>query len=1085
MDDRPLMEAALRTQMRDQWPQRYGPRLETLLRLSRFSAAPEAFIRQTIELAQWLLGDSAHETLVPDPSQINLDRMWTDARSCAMALKTLCAEPPGLVAGYQRLNINARTKTALLRDVVTPIAETLEPIVAETFRLDDLIPLATALKARHSSGETQLARLVPQKWLKAGENLAVCPHLEAIQKGLERLLNIVETLSYVLMLDAVVQLRLDLRRIKARNGWISYQDMLTRVAEFMQDPGAENGIQAIRERYRVAFVDEFQDTDVLQWRIFRTLFLDGAAAGGDNRLFLIGDPKQAIYGFRGADVFTYLAARQEMIRLCAQDKARLYALTTNYRSLPEMVAAHNHLFAATTWFGGESQATPFTIGYTPVGSPPSDQLPLRVIRDRSGRPPLNIVDLSEARSHGDAKRLLAGFICQEIRHLVGQGDIRLAPRSGNEHDLHFGDIAILVRSQTEFGQIEPLLTEWQIPYAYYRKPGLFQSLQAHWLAMLLRAVAHPQVTAAVRLALLTPFFDMSADLLATLPDLPPEHPGQQLLGRWYHLAQQRRWGPLFQSFMEDSGLILRHCTDPGWDRMETNFQQLFDYLELSAYSKNLDVSGMVTLLDRLRQDTGQRPGDADIHQIEDEESRVQVLTMHVSKGLEFPVVFIAGGLTERGEGPVKVYHQIDSEAPRVSFRKVIDLTGKTGGEAAGKEYQDENKRLYYVALTRSQVKLYIPFYPSRGNHHWIGPVCRFVAPSIEAVMGAAAAGGTGKGWHAAIRQTGSPPAPEQSVARAEGISLPAGRFLPQAHDYRQRKIDLTSFSGIVHKIDRLQLERQATASAFSVTAAVAKDTDEPPLDHALDSAGPDSTETDPLPGGTQMGSMFHFIFENIDFPAVHTGPAEILDHRPTADLVAAAMQRYRIAPQWTQRIASVVANVLRAPIELEGSTLILGSLPPDRRRHEIEFFFPLAHSLPPSHRIPGCQWSPDTGQRTLIRGFVDLIFEWQGRFYIADWKSNLLTAGYDRETMAREMMDAGYTLQYQLYSVATLRWLAQLLGDRFDPQRHFGGVLYFFIRGMLPGGQQGVFHIPGRQLLPLETLETAIHAQIAENSRLI
>jgi exodeoxyribonuclease V beta subunit len=152
--------------------------------------------------------------------------------------------------------------------------------------------------------------------------------------------------------------------------------------------------------------------------------------------------------------------------------------------------------------------------------------------------------------------------------------------------------------------------------------------------MVLRAVCNPQHAATVRMALLTPFFDMSPDSLAHRGEVPADHDSQRLLERWNSYAQGRRWGLLFQSLIEASGLTWRHCMDNGWERTETNFQQLFDYLEVAAYTKNLDVGGMVALLDSLRLSGIGSGTDADIHQIEDEGDKVQILTMHVSKGLE-------------------------------------------------------------------------------------------------------------------------------------------------------------------------------------------------------------------------------------------------------------------------------------------------------------------------------------------------------------------------------------------------------------------------------------------------------------------
>ncbi|MGA6927190.1 MAG: UvrD-helicase domain-containing protein, partial [Desulfosarcina sp.] len=658
IDDAPLLEKLLRVQMRKDWPKRYGHRLETLLALSDFSADADGFVRQAVNLAMRVSGDPAREILIPDPARLDLDGLWQSARAAVMALKALVGPPPCFSDAYGRLNINSRTRAAIIRDMVEPIERLLDQTDVSDFRLETFKAIASTLGARHPSGERNIDRLVPSKWLKAGENLHACAPLVAIRQRLDDLVGTIMVLSHTLTIESVIQLRQDLRSLKDQNGWISYQDMLTRVAEFATGDGADDGLRVIRARYRVAFVDEFQDTDELQWRIFRTFFLDSPADAAGSRLFLIGDPKQAIYGFRGADVFTYLGARQQIKTLAAKGLANLYELTVNWRSAPDMVDAFNRIFSQKAWFGTRDRQDPFQIGYTPCGSPDPDELRVKVAVDRSRRRSLNVMDLTTAESHVQAKRLMAGFICREIDFLVGEARIHLSGGSGGERAIHFADIAILVRSQSEFALIEPLLKESSIPYAYYRKPGLFQCREARWLYIVLAAVCHPEQTAGVNLALLTPFFDLSATALA-FGELPAAHPAQSLLARWHTYAQRRQWGPLFQSLLEDSGLMLRHCRDSGWGRTQTNLEQIFDYLEASAYSRNLDMGGLVALLDSLHRSGSQAGSDADIHQIEDEGDKVQIMTMHVSKGLEFPVVFVAGGLTVRHDGGMHVYHVAD------------------------------------------------------------------------------------------------------------------------------------------------------------------------------------------------------------------------------------------------------------------------------------------------------------------------------------------------------------------------------------------------------------------------------------------
>jgi len=1078
VDDGPLMTKLLKAQMRSTWPERYGRRLELLMVLANFSADSDRFIRTVVTLAQRLSHNFKNETLIPDPAQLDVEKLWAHCRQTVLELKALMAGPPDLTSGYQRLNINKRSRTAIVRDLLAPLQQVMTRVDENDWQPMEIKPVVDVLAARHSSGERNVDRLIPGKWLKAGENLQDCPNLLPAHDRLDRLVALYGQMAHVLTLEAVARLQKDAKAMKARQGWISYQDMISRVADFLSDKPSEEGIRNIRRRFPVAFVDEFQDTDESQWKIFRTLFLETGGDATRCRLFLIGDPKQAIYAFRGADVFTYMDARHRMKYLADKGQASLYRLSVNWRSCPQLIDAYNRVFSQGDWFGGSDGGQPYAIGYVPSDAPPPQHPSLAADEDRSRRPSFNVMDLRGAGSHVAAKAMLAEFICREIDHLVGSGSIRVAAGPQEKRRLHYGDIAVLVRSRSEFSLLEPMLLAAGIPYTYYRQPGLFQCREAYWLSMALHAVAQPLRPPMAKLALLTPFFDVDPQFLESLPELPHDHAAQRLLMRWHHQAQNRRWGALFQSMMEDSGITLRHCTDPGWGRSQTNYRQLFDTLENAAYLQNLDPDGVVALLDALRLSRVDIGADTDIHRIEDESDKVQILTMHVAKGLEFPIVFIAGGLTVRSESGVNVYHAMDLDDPGAGCQKVIDLTGETGREQAEKEQQDENKRLYYVALTRARLKLYVPYFPDSRNYGWIGPVCGFVSASI------AAARDDGdvhpEGWH----RIGADDAPAYVANRQEKETDDTGEtegpllfqpLLPVQADFRGRKLSLESFSSIAHRLHRLE-DFPGPLSVFSLAETTQRDVDEPADPVLIGSGGGDSS--DELPGGTRMGSMFHQVFEQIDFGQVMDGPQDILKLEMAQQVVASAMSDYRIESSWAPRIAAMVAKVLRQPLDLDGGPLALGRLAPSRRRHEIEFFFPLAEPLPEELEVPGCEVKTESCGEMVLRGFIDLVFEHEGRFYIADWKSNRLADGYGQDAMAREIEAAGYELQYRLYTIAALRWLKRLLGDGFDPQRHFGGALYIFIRGVESGGTQGVFHVQPQKLLPLETLQATVEKQI-------
>ena len=421
-------------------------------------------------------------------------------------------------------------------------------------------------------------------------------------------------------------------------------------------------------------MDEFQDTDPVQWRIFKRLFLDHSAGPSENLLILIGDPKQAIYSFRGADVYAYLEARNEMERLSETGDAKLYSLATNWRSKPELVAAFNDLFCRDEWFPPHDQAGSFEIGYQGAGSPDENDLPAVLAADRSQRPVLNVVDLRGSASPKQAKPILARFIAREIRYLVDRGGIEIQAKNGEPRPLDFGDICILVRGKPDALFLEPELTDLGIPYSFYKKPGLFLSDEALYLSLVCHAVFDPGSIPDVKKALLTPFFAYEPTDLFAYETLPVSHPLKQLLFQWNDLARCRKWGLLFQSLMEDSGLLFRETESRDWDRKYTNYRQIFEHLEAVAYRKNLDFRGLSALLDSYRKQTIGAEDDADIHQIETEAQKVQIMTMHVSKGLQFPVVFIAGGLTQPFADDYHVYHDFDPANPDAGIRKVIDLS---------------------------------------------------------------------------------------------------------------------------------------------------------------------------------------------------------------------------------------------------------------------------------------------------------------------------------------------------------------------------------------------------------------------------
>ncbi len=837
-------------------------------------------------------------------------------------------------------------------------------------------------------------------------------------------------------------------------------------------------LEKLRDRYRVAFIDEFQDTDPVQWRIFKRLFLEGTDGDRPNRLFLIGDPKQAIYSFRGADVYTYLEARNEMTKLSAEGRAGIYSLSTNWRSQAEMIGTFNTLFCRDIWFRPRETAGKFEIGYQPTQPPPETLGPREVVEDRSGRHSLTLMDLRAAGSPRPAKIGLARMIAREIEHLISF-PVRTRERNGEERLVGYGDICILVRNRSEAVFLEEELTKREIPYSFYKKPGLFVSSEAACISLLFHAIRDPGNDSAVKKALLTPFFGFKLSELFAYEDMPPSHPVKRLLFKWNGFAEWRRWNRLFRSMIEDSGLLVRETGKMGWDRKQTNFRQIFEYLEDLAYRENLDFRGVSAGLDVLGKESGPAPEDAGIHQIETESRKVQIMTMHVSKGLEFPIVFVGGGLTRRAAhlDTYHIYHETEEEGSSLKAVRIVDLTKSAGGQKHEQEQVEENKRLFYVAATRAQIKLYLPFYPYEKNYPWVGPVCTLLSPALQEAFPEGEGSDPGM-W--LREETAKEVSTEGSIQKqpAHSISLPTGEdetFFPVIGSYRDRRIRLESFSSLHRKTGKALEERDGTA-AFQTTSPVMKEEDE---GFRQDIGPEDPTVGAPsgLPGGIDMGLLFHDLLEHLDYrilskydAPVPDMPSVLEESSAAKKLLSERMALYRIDAIWKYSIWEVICNTLTAPILLGGERTTLSRIGKEDRHHEMEFYssFAIPDTLPAFAREDIEQISFADG---FIRGFVDLIFQWKGRFYLADWKSNILETGYDRDSMEISMTHSRYHLQYSLYAIATLRWLKQALGSRFDPEKHFGGIFYFYLRGMDAGGQRGIYYVPPEELGTLERIE--------------
>ena len=787
---------------------------------------------------------------------------------------------------------------------------------------------------------------------------------------------------------------------KRRDGLLDYDDLLERVWRALSGPREHALVGALRARYAHALIDEFQDTDERQWAIFRKVFVEEGATGS---LVVVGDPKQAIYGFRGADVGTYLAARADLV---ARGAARV-RLGTNYRATRSVVDACNRILDQTApapFFSGEIRYQEAVECGKPDLSGPAPGVVLWRYKPRPPRGGRSQMELSAWELRDALGRQLASTLA---------GLLARPPRFDG-HPVCARDVLVLVRTSGDARDAARFLDEAGVPYAFYRQDGLFQSTEAADLRDVLAAVAAPHDTSKRLAAFATPWFDVSLAQLPFYRALSSEHPLLRRLHRWHALADQGRLPALFDALLEESGVVERELFGDDDERALTNQRHLLELLLEAATRDRLDLGEVVELLDRyVRGLEAPEGADANIQRLAGERDAVQVMTIHKAKGLEAAVVCLYGGFRSAPSGGVRVVH--DGQGRHV-------LVGEAARQAVAdqieREAAEEDQRLYYVALTRTKARLYLPLIDSsrqiKGSYAALNArlramdtdgfgVVEVLPPEARAPRSFEAAPGAPLGvW--------SPPEP-RTPAPVDFAGLRT----------RHAPLVVTSYTRLKSS---MQMDAPIEADEFRV---------EPSGDVV---PGPEA-----LPGGREMGRFLHEAIEGVPFE-LYAEPFPTWRALPVVCAAfASTMRRHGIEPRWLERSQRVVYETLTRSLTL-GERRLEGLW----RCHEHVVEMELLYPIPETHHplLGGGGGGDDfSTHRGYVKGYVDLVFAHRGLTYFADWKSDVLPA-YDAASMVPHVRDH-YELQARLYTLGLVRLLD--LRDAAAYEAAFGGLLYVFLRG--------------------------------------
>lgn len=852
---------------------------------------------------------------------------------------------------------------------------------------------------------------------------------------------------------AMLWCRAQLRARKDEHAVASFGDLIERLREAIDDPRTGTRlIGKIGGQYPVALIDEFQDTDPAQYRVFQQIY-------GEDRsrsLLMIGDPKQAIYSFRGADIHAYLDAKAR-----TGAKAQ-YTMSTNWRSTQALVTAVNTLF-------GNSR-DPFLFGeritFEPVkASRNAEKKPLRIAGEEDRAQPFRFwlvprgeegaTGLVQANTWYDAvDAAVAGEIAQLLT-LAGAGKATLGDRA-----LQPRDIAALVRTHREGQRLQEALRVRGVGAAVTSRDSVYGTDEAADLLVVLTAMTSPGDDGLLRRAMATPLWGLDAATLAALIDDE---------SRW-DLALERarlchqRWlalgfMPMFRLWLHEEGIAPRLLAQPGGDRVLTNLLHLAELVQTASAACPAPEALCRWLATAIHE--GGDDNEEQQLRLESDENLVQIVTLHKSKGLQYPVVFLPTLARMTADlGKLNRFHDAgNGNALTYELR-----SQGTHRDAHDAERLQEDLRLVYVALTRAIHRCYLPWGALHGapgsGLHWLLHATETSQPDKAF---AESLGKAGDEQIFAVLKALQEAQPDAFLV--EGLPDGAARFRPPV-------VDATRFAA---QVPARRVHSGWQALSFSGLTAG----HEPRYrhrDHGSDTEDGDAENDADLRTATKergiadfvrgrdAGHVLHGILENVPLDA---------DVPELEEESRVQLARRGIDGDWAGVIARHLHAALRTPIDDSGFQLCQLGI---RRTAELEFQFRLANfrARDLASALDG-RLDPDalSDDRVagLMRGAIDLVFERDGRWYIADWKSNRLgdtPADYTPAAINAAIAQNHYDLQYLIYTVALHRLLRRRLGSAYDYDTHVGGVFYFFLRGMTPAGglAQGIFRTrPERGLI--------------------
>ncbi|MEA3097401.1 exodeoxyribonuclease V subunit beta [Caballeronia mineralivorans] len=855
---------------------------------------------------------------------------------------------------------------------------------------------------------------------------------------------------------------LELAARKRTRRVVSFDDLLSNLYQALAaNPWLAD---ALRARYPAALIDEFQDTDPLQFAIFNSIFAP------QGPLFLVGDPKQAIYSFRAADLHTYLQARERA-------SAR-YTLAVNQRSTAPIIDACNRIFSA-----NPAAFILDGLTYQPVREgtrerkPFSDNTASAAYSDTADFCVWLLPQGDSALSKTNANRQAAEACAAEIVRLLRgaqNGEVTIG-----EKPLSPGQIAVLVQTHRQGSLVKRVLASWGVGSVELAQASVFGTFDAEQIERLLAAIDTPGDLRRLRAALATDWLGLDAEALWNLEHSEAVEGSADAMSwverfsRYRVLWHERGFAVMWRTLARELLIAQRLVVGPDGERRLTNVNHLAELIQARGAAQ----PGIAPTLRWLAAQRAEQGGAEDAQlRLESDRNLVQIVTVHKSKGLEYAVVFCPflndGALRDPPSSGLPDAREYHDDGAAVLHYGYTDEEGERAAGFATREQAAERARLVYVALTRAVYRCYVV-----GGVYLIGKSAKESRRSVLNWL-IAGAGREFGDWLA------EPPEEDDVIGSWQALATGSISVEPlPVIDVREPLVVRrdTAFVPQPRTSRRVLRDSWRTASFSSMIAAGAREESNQPQpaderpDHdgridaivlatALETPLPvapiplDADDILGFPRGPSAGECLHRMYELADFTKPATWPEAIKRalHEHPIPVSASEALAANLPAMMARLLADTVATELVPGMRLD-------AIATKRRMNELEFLFP-AESLDFAalRRVLVAHGFPDVALeagslRGFVKGFIDMIVEHEGRFWIIDWKSNhlgLTPADYDAPSLNAAMASHAYHLQALFYVVALHRYLRIRLRD-YAFERHIGGYLYLFVRGVRPDWRDG------------------------------